>query len=175
MLTNDKITLRAMEPADIDVMYRWENDTDLWPIGNTSRPFSREVLGEFIAGAAVDVFAAGQMRLVITLNATGEPIGCIDLFEIDPLNRRAGVGILIYDPKHRGQSYGKQALELLTEYAFNYLEIRQLYADIPVSNAASRGMFASVGFSESGLRRAWVRKAGGGYEDSMFMQLLNNK
>ena len=35
LLHNDIITLRAMEPQDVDLLYEWENDTDLWTVSNT--------------------------------------------------------------------------------------------------------------------------------------------
>lgn len=33
MLDNGKVYLRALEPTDIDVIHRWENDCDLWRFG----------------------------------------------------------------------------------------------------------------------------------------------
>ncbi len=161
-----------MEPADIDRMYRWENDTSLWVHGNATRPFSRAVLNELIVQSSTDLFAAGQLRLIIERTQDGEAVGCIDLFEVDPLHRRAGVGILIYEPADRGKGYGLAALELLIGYAIDHLGLRQLYADVPESNLASRRLFLRAGFTESGHRRAWVRTEDGTYEDALFMQLI---
>ena len=173
LLQDDRIRLRALEPEDAEAMYRWENDTTLWRLGNTTRPFSRAALREFIAGASIDLHAARQMRLMIDLLATGETIGCADLFDFDPLHRRAGVGMLIYEQQLCGRGYATAALRLLAEYAFEYLEMRQLWADIPLSNEASLRLFERAGFEASGVKRAWVRAAEGtGYEDVRFVQLL---
>ena len=38
LLSNDKITLRAMEPSDIDLIYKWEIDTSLWTVSDTVAP-----------------------------------------------------------------------------------------------------------------------------------------
>ena len=35
------IRLRAVEPGDVDLMYEWENDCDIWPVSGTTEPFSR--------------------------------------------------------------------------------------------------------------------------------------
>ena len=174
LLQDDRIRLRAMEPEDCEAMCRWENDTSLWTLGDTTRPFSRAALAEFVAQAAEDIYQARQVRLMIEPLA-GEAcraIGCVDLFAFDPLNRRAGVGILIYEPEWRGRGYATAALRLLAEYAFHRLDMRQLWADIPLSNTASLRLFARAGFTGQALRRRWVRRRDGTYEDALFLQLF---
>lgn len=191
LLQNDLIRLRAMEPADAEAMYRWENDTSLWSLGETTRPFSRAAVEEFIAQASLDIYQARQLRLMIepqastlstsTTTSGGSAgnqegaVGCIDLFSFDPLHRRAGVGILVYDPAYRRRGYGLAALRLLTEYAFQHLEMRQLWADIPLSNSASLRLFEKAGFTGEAIRRAWVRTPTGTYEDARFVQCLNTQ
>ena len=39
-LENDNIKLRAPELSDLDVLYKWENDDDLWHLSNTQLTFS---------------------------------------------------------------------------------------------------------------------------------------
>ena len=63
LLQNDRIRLRAMEPDDCQAMYRWENDTTLWSLGETTRPFSRAVLDDFIRNSSLDLYQARQLRL----------------------------------------------------------------------------------------------------------------
>lgn len=195
LLQNDLVRLRAMEPTDAEAMYRWENDTSLWCLGETTRPFSRAAVEEFIAQASLDIYQARQLRLMIepqTLATSAsmtvtEPVesvsgrwnagsaaGCIDLFSFDPLHRRAGVGILVYDPACRRQGYGLAALRLVTEYAFRHLEMQQLWADIPLSNTASLRLFDKAGFTGNTIRRAWVRTPTGAYEDARFVQCFND-
>ena len=35
LLSNDRVRLRALEPEDLELLYRWENDPELWEVGNT--------------------------------------------------------------------------------------------------------------------------------------------
>lgn len=172
LLEDDRIRLRAMEPEDCEAMYRWENDTSLWHLGDTTRPFSRAALRDLITQASLDIYNARQVRLMIVLISSGKTIGCVDLFSFDPLNRRAGVGILIYESVMRRQGYASAALRLIAEYAFGHLDMRQLWADIPVSNTASLRLFERVGFTGDTLRREWVRRQDGTYEDARFVQLF---
>ena len=93
------IRLRAVEPGDVDLMYEWENDCDIWPVSGTTEPFSRHQLERFVERHQdiVGVLCDGQLRLIIETLLSSKPVGAIDLFEYDPIHRRAGIGILIYE------------------------------------------------------------------------------
>jgi diamine N-acetyltransferase len=113
MLESDIVRLRALEPEDVDILYKWENDTNVWKVSNTVVPFSRHILRQFIDSQKYDVFETRQLRLIIEAKDSGRPVGTIDLFDIDPYNRRAGIGVLIYDKKERCQGYASSALQIL--------------------------------------------------------------
>ena len=102
LLSNDKITLRAMEPSDIDLIYKWENDTSLWTVSDTVAPYSREALMLYIANCANDIYANKQLRLMVTLTATGETVGTVDFLNFNPIHNRAELGVYICK-EHQGQ------------------------------------------------------------------------
>ena len=143
MMNGSDISLRALEPEDIDVLYLWENDPSVWGVSGTLAPFSRQVLRQFIEKQQLDIWSAGQLRFVIVCNNDGRAVGTIDLFDADPFNMRAGVGILI-NGLERGRGYASQALELLIDYARNILLLNQLYCDIDISNEAKPGTVRRV-------------------------------
>lgn len=60
--TGQRITLRALEPVDVDTLYRWENDTRIWEAGSTLAPFSRKQLWDYIDTYDGDIYAARQLR-----------------------------------------------------------------------------------------------------------------
>ena len=170
LLSSPRITLRALEPSDIDVLCRWENDTTLWQIGSTVEPYARYTLERYIAYAGQDIYERHQLRLMIEQNADHMPIGSIDLYDFDPRHMRAGVGILI-DDKYRQQGFAAEALQLMIDYAFRFLHLHQLYAQIPTDNAASLQLFAQAGFNQSGTLRSWQR-TDNGYSDVALFQLV---
>ncbi|MDO5571276.1 MAG: GNAT family N-acetyltransferase [Bacteroidales bacterium] len=170
MLTSKTINLRAPEPEDLDLFYRWENDTELWSYGSTIAPFSKYILKEYIANAGEDIYQTRQLRLMIVSNNDNDVVGMIDLFDFDPFHRRAAVGILI-DGMYQKHGFGKGALEILCKYAFNFLGIHNLYAYIPVSNSASMKLFESVGFLKKGILTDWLRRDDK-YEDVAFVQKI---
>ena len=94
-LENRTISLRAPEPEDLDILYLWENNTDVWRISGTLVPFSRYILKQYLDHAHQDIFETKQVRFIIQLNENKRPVGAIDLFDFDPHHHRAGIGILI--------------------------------------------------------------------------------
>lgn len=164
------ISLRAIEPEDIDALYRWENDLKLWHVSETLIPFSKFILKEYIQEATRDIFDARQLRLIIAENEDGTSAGAIDLFDYDPLHRRAGVGLLIQD-NHRRKGYAAEALELIKHYAFNTLMLHQLYCQIGESNQKSMKLFTKAGFEITGKKKEWL-KYPEGWENVLFLQLL---
>ena len=120
LLKNKDIVLRAVEPEDLEILYRWENSTVLWYHGNTLAPYSKLVLRQYINDALeMDIYQSKQLRLMIDLVEEKVTIGTIDLYDIDAHNRRAGIGILI-DDDYRRRGFAKQALELMSNYAFDF-------------------------------------------------------
>jgi diamine N-acetyltransferase len=101
-------------------------------------------------------------------------LGLIDLFDFDPKNNRAGVGIVIKDYENRNQHIGSEALELLIRYAFYHLNLHQLYANIATENAASIALFTKFGFQNIGTKKDWTL-VNGVYKDEAVFQLINNQ
>lgn len=157
LLENKDIRLRATEPEDLEILYRWENDSRLWDLGNTTAPFSRDTLRQYLAESNQDIYSDRQLRLMISLREQGDTIGAADLYEFDPFHLRAGVGILVEEQQRR-KGYGLQALQLLEEYAFRFLQLRQLYAFVPSSNQASRSLFSRAGYEPAGELKEWIRE-----------------
>lgn len=94
-LKGNTIYLRALEPEDLEFVYAIENDESIWEVSNTQTPYSRFLIRQYLENAQQDIYEAKQLRLAICKNGTPEAIGLIDLFDFDPRNQRAGVGIVI--------------------------------------------------------------------------------
>ncbi len=171
-LETDIIRLRALEPEDVDILYKWENDTNIWKVSNTIAPFSRYILRQFIENQKYDIYETRQIRLIIESKQSGKPVGSIDIFDIDPYNQRAGIGILIYDTKDQGQGYASSALAALIRYCFHILCFNQLYCNILSNNTRSLNLFKSKGFAVVGLKREWV-KTTTDWLDEYMLQLIN--
>ena len=164
-----KLELRALEPEDIDLLYQMENDRKLWHVSQTIVPFSKTTLTQYIENASSNSLEqAGQYRFVIHQNQVA--IGCIDLYDYDPIHSRAGVGITILETE-RGKGYAKSALDTLITYTKETLFLNQLWAHIPEKNKQSIQLFEGVRFQRSGTLQQWL-KVPGDYENVFIYQRL---
>lgn len=149
------VYLRALEPEDLEFVYKVENDERVWEISSTQTPYSRFLIKQYLENAHLDIYEAKQLRLAICTKKD-EVIGLIDLFDFNPTHRRAGIGILILDQKQRRKGYGKEALQLIMKYGKTHLHLHQLYASISEDNKISEDLFTKAGFQFIGQRKDWT-------------------
>ena len=166
------IHLRKIEPQDLPFLYQWENDASAWADGDNRNPLSHQDLRDYIDSTTGDIYRDGQLRLIIESNSeavqqcnglsakrsnsvSGLTLGCIDLFDFDPRNRKAAIGMYIA-PDARGRGVGRAALEALEQYAFGHLNLRMLYAVIATNNSACSALYQSAGYTSSSPLRAWT-------------------
>lgn len=168
------IALRALEPEDLDYLYEVENNSDIWELSSTQSPYSKFALKQYIERSlSTDIYGLRELRLVICTKHDLAPVGLIDLFDFDPKNKRAGVGIVVPDQQNRGLGYASQALDLLIKYAFEILQLNQLHCDILADNQSSRALFEKFGFVQTGNKKQWIYD-GINYKDELFYQLIRN-
>lgn len=151
----EKISLRAVEPTDVDLLYKWENDASLWGEGSAIAPYSKYHLQSFVETAG-DIFSLRQMRLMIVSNHDHQTVGCIDLIDFEPRFARAEVAVLVDSP-YQNKGYATEALQLMKNYAFRFLCLHQLYAYVSEYNNVSLRLFMSAGFFKIALLKEWYR------------------
>ena len=163
------IRLRAIEPEDLDLLYRIENDMTLWNVGTTNVPYSRYTLHDYIANSSDDIYVDRQVRLVIE-NNHNETVGIVDIVHFDPQHQRAEAGIVIMCP-YRRQGYATAAIQELCRYALRVLHLHQLYALVESGNEAALQLFMNSGFSQQVTLKDWLFD-GRHYHDALLMQLF---
>jgi len=147
------VTLRKIEPDDLPYLYQWENDAAAWEDGNNHNPLSQQDLRDYITNSTGDIYKDGQLRLIIMHeNCT---IGCIDLFDLDPRNLRAAIGMYIA-PAYRGKGLGTAAVRALEDYTFGFLHLRTIYAVIAEKNRACRAIYAQLNYQPSTPLKNWT-------------------
>ena len=88
-----------------------------------------------------------------------------------PAHQRAGVGIWIADEDERQKGYAKEALQLLIDYSFKQLQLKQIYCNISPTNKASINLFSGLDFLLVGVKKDW-NKTQDGWEDELLFQRL---
>lgn len=169
-LTGTAIQIRALEPEDLDFLYHIENDTEIWEVSGTQTPYSKKVLRDYLSMAHRDIYEVKQLRMAIC-DSKAQCLGLVDLYDFDPINKRAGVGIVISGGDSRNKGYGTEALRLICEYAFGVLDLHQLYAGIGAGNLPSLRLFTKLGFVQTGVKKDWNRTTSG-FQDEVFVQKI---
>ncbi|MGB8489682.1 MAG: GNAT family N-acetyltransferase [Bacteroidales bacterium] len=168
------ICLRAPEPEDLELLYKWENDESYWIVSNTVTPFSKYTLRRYLKNSHKNIYETGQLRLMIDHCSDKVTIGTIDIFDFDPFHRRAGIGILIANEEYRRKGYATKALKCLVDYCFGTLQLHQLFCNILATNSESIDLFNRQGFVQAGVKKEWI-KTSEGYIDEYLFQLINPK
>jgi diamine N-acetyltransferase len=166
------IELRALEPEDLELLYKWENIDSYWAISNTITPFSKYTLKRYIENSHRSIFETGQVRLMIDHTGDRLTIGTIDVFEFDPFHKRAGIGILIANETYRKKGYASMSLTCLINYCFVTLKLHQLFCNILANNQVSIDLFIKHGFVQTGIKKDWIL-TDQGYMDVILFQLIN--
>ena len=164
---NIQIRLRALEPEDLDFLYEMENDEDLWGVGCTNVPYSRQMLLDYITTATADIYVDKQVRMMME-NEHGEVVGMIDLMNFDPRHLRAELGIVV-KKEFCGKGIATSAIRHLQQYAKNVLHLHQIYAIVAENNKNAIKMLKGVGFQGDKLLKGWLNE-GGEYRDAYFFQ-----
>ena len=166
MLKGEQIYLRTLEPADADIILKWENNSDNWRVSNTLVPFSRKLIEDYV-NSAQDIYSIKQLRFIICLVENDKEIGAIDLFDFDPYHHKVGLGILIAELEDRRNGYAKEAVLLIKEYCFNHLNLHQVYCNILSKNKASIDLFEKSGFTICGTKKDWIKNKEGWLDELM--------
>jgi len=171
LLKYGKISLRPLEPNDVELLYKWENNMEIWELSNTRSPFSKHILSQYIANSAKDIYETKQLRLIIQ-NEKSEPVGAVDLFDFEPYHLRAGVGILVHNKNNRNKGFASDALMALSGYSLSVLGLKQLYANIAADNDQSVHLFEKCGFEKSGTKKDWLKTVDGWKDEYLYQKIL---
>lgn len=171
LLSTPRLSLRALEPEDLDLLWNVENDTSLWSCGVTNVPYSRYVLKRYLTETRYDLYADGQLRLVMeTCGSKPVPVGLVDLVDFEPRHLRAEVGVAVL-PQYRRKGLGREALMLLSRYSREQFGMHRLYAVVSASNLPALALFRSAGFDDAARLPQWL-KQGEGYADAQLLDKI---
>lgn len=169
-LEGEHIYLSPRSIEDIEIFVKWLNDfqtTDY--IGRSSQIMTVEAEKEFL-----EEYGKKEASFVIIKKETNQLIGSIALNDIDYINRTATLGIFIGDSENRNQGYGGEAILLLLDYAFSYLNLQNIMLWVMEFNQRAVACYKKCGFREMGRRRK-SRFINGKYYDQIQMDILSEE
>lgn len=171
-LLYEDIMLRAIEHDDLNLLKEMINDPEIEKmVVGWSFPVSTHEQLEWINNVNND---RNNVRYIIDVDGIGA-IGMASLTSIDFKNGVANVNIkLKNDDNIRRKGIGFRVIKMLSNYAFNELNLNCLVANILRYNKASQKLFEKCGFVLEGVLRKRVFK-NGAFQDLLSYSLLRSE
>lgn len=100
-------------------------------------------------------------------------LGNISLMKIHEVNRTAELGIFIGDENYLSRGYGSEAIMLLLDYAFKYVNLNNIMLKVFDYNKRAIRAYEKCGFKTFGV---WKKSHyfDGEYSDEIFMNVLKD-
>lgn len=171
-LVGERIYLRGLEDEDLlGPYFQWLNDQEsdkftahaIWP--NSMRKMR----------AFIDRVGDSRTELVLAIveNKNDRHVGNIGLHDINWVHRCATMSILIGERDARGKGYGREAIGLLVQHAFQKMNLHRIQLGVRSDNEAAIRSYRAAGFKEEGFFRQALYSAGK-YYDVVRMSCLSN-
>jgi len=165
MLRAKHITLRPFERKYIVKYRKWINDPEIASLIDRVLPVSEMEHEKWFENIQKD---KNSVFFAIHQNKSSRYIGNVWLWDINWRHRKGEVRIVIGKKGDQGKGMGTEALLLISDFAFNCLNLHKIYAYVLASNKRARKSFEKAGFSVEGTLKGdrFVNKK---YEDIYFL------
>ena len=173
-LVGDRIYLspKGISEEEIEKFTEWMNDFEVTDyIGRTSQLMTLEDEKTFLENMS----KTDEVRnfSIIELN-NDKLIGTIGLEHINWIKRNAVLGIFIGDNEFRNNGYGTEAIKLLLEYGFRYLNLHSIKLNLISINERAHRCYLKCGFKDTGASREEIF-LNGKYYDKLHMDILETE
>jgi RimJ/RimL family protein N-acetyltransferase len=169
VLTGELVTLRPIEPEDYPLLTTFKNDVEVERL-TTAEPVPRSPasVAERWERVRKD---DDSINFAIVTTVGNTLIGTCVLFDENAVHRTVELGITIGNRRYWGRGYGREAVAMLTDYAFRYRNIRKVHLSTDSGNERAVRAYRAAGFVEEGRLRQHVW-ADGAYHDLVLMGRL---
>lgn len=173
MLTGDRVTLRGIRREDLQRLWQFNNDLDVELAGGGDPPMP-QAIERLQAEFDRQVAEGGRDNSTFGIEVDDLLIGQCALFDINATARTAQLGIAIGDRSYWGKRYGREAVNLLLEYAFGYHNMRRVWLWVHSDNERAIRAYRACGFTEEGRLREHMF-SNGRYVDAVYMGILRSE
>lgn len=151
-LSGEKIILRNISENDGNITYlSWLNDYAVNRYLETR--WSEQTLEGIRAYISAMISSPKDILLAIEVRESGKHVGNIKLGGIDYNNSNANIGYFVGEKDCWGTGIATEAVSLISDYAFNVLNLHRIYAGIIEGHNASRRVLEKNGFELEGNMR----------------------
>ncbi|PTU84616.1 N-acetyltransferase [Staphylococcus pasteuri] len=163
-----QINLRALKKSDSDLILNWMKNDKLRYLIGTTFPITELEHENWFQNRMLE--KDNRMFVIELENETA--IGIVGFKNLDWINSNSELFIYIGDENYWGKGYGKEALKLLINFAFNSLNLHMLYLEVFSYNENATKMYEKLGFKQDGILRQ-SKYQDGQYYDKIIMSKIN--
>ena len=171
-IVGDRIYLSPMSTEDAEIFTQWLNDFDTTDyLGRSGMITTLSGEQEYLENKTKNENEA--KFAIVTLD--GDKLrGTVSLEHINLSNKDAILGIFIGDKDYRNNGYGTEAIKLILDYGFNYINLHSVRLDVMAFNERAQKCYQKCGFKEYGRIRQ-CRYVDGKYYDIVGMDILKEE
>lgn len=170
-ILGENVYLSPATLEDVEIYTKWMNDFNITDYtGASSSIYSLEKEREWLESKLKYSSNEDMFFDIVAVNGD-RLLGNVNLMKIDYIDRKADLGILIGENSDRNKGYGTEAIKLLLDFAFNYLNLNNVGLTLIECNNRAKRCYEKAGFKEFGRRRK-VEFVNGKYYDLIYMDVL---
>lgn len=170
-LIGKRVCLRPLVREDLAQIQKWSNDPDLRRLTGEVKPMTEKGIEEFYQKVQDQ---ETRVWFMITLKDTGISIGEAGLLRMFPAWRTTDLTIIIGEREETGKGYGTEAINLLLDYAFGFLNFHRVAVGVVGFNEDALRFYERVGFKREGIQREGYYYEHE-YHDFVMMSLLEEE
>jgi len=175
MIIGKRITIRPMEPDDLDYLMEWRNSAGSMNYSEHLYGFlfSRDNMMRLVENQFRESGFYPSSKTFIVEAEDGTVIGDIGYKNWDPRNRTVEIGLEIGVPEYRSKGYGTEMVALFVEYMFRNLNINRIELSVLRENEQAIHLYEKLNFKACGYRREAIFNSRlNRYSDILMMDLL---
>lgn len=141
-----EITIRKFQEEDIPLKVKWINSQENNEYLHYDIPINEENTLKWFK-----TLSERPNRADFTILANGVPAGLIGILDIDKINRKAELYIVLGEEKFKGKGISDQAIRLLLNLCTDSFNLNKIYLYTEEENRAAQKLFERCGFVQEGL------------------------
>ena len=172
MVVNGKVSVRAIEESDLELLQSWRNNEDLRRYFREYREMSMVQKKAWFQ----DMTKSRNFEMFMIVDPLRNiPVGATGFTYIDWVNRHCDLHFYIgQDGKWIDDHYSPDAMSLMLDRGFNVLNMNKIWAEIYSIDDKKKDFFSKFGFSvDARLRNHYYYN--GEYHDSYIYSLLREE
>jgi diamine N-acetyltransferase len=170
-LVGSSVALRPVERSDMEAIRGWVNDPEIRALIGETRPLTPGSAEAYFEKLQHD---ESRIWFIIVERATQRRLGECGLLRMMPPWRTTDLSMILGERDAWGKGYGTEAITLLMDYAFGFLNFHRIAIGVVGFNHRALRFYEKVGFQREGVQRDGYYYAYQ-YHDFVMMSILDHE